>query len=88
MLSAGELFAERFIRTVRTELTDRVLIFSQQHLRLVLTDYVQHYNGRRPHRARDLRPPRPTHPVADLNYKQIKRRPILDGLINEYETAA
>jgi putative transposase len=81
-------FAERFVRTVKTEVTDRVLIVSQRHLRLVLTEYVRHYNGRRPHRARELRPPRPTHPVADLSYEQIKRRPILGGLINEYERAA
>ena len=54
-------FAERFVRTVRTELTDRALIFGQRHLRLVLTEYIRHYNGRRPHRARELRPPhRPT----------------------------
>jgi putative transposase len=82
-------FAERFVRTVRAELTDRVLIFSQRHLRVVLTEYVRHYNGRRPHRARELCPPRPTHPVADLSYERIKRRPVLGGgLINEYERAA
>jgi putative transposase len=81
-------FAERFVRTVRTELTDRVLIFGQRHLHVVLTDYVRHYNGRRPHRACELRPPQPTHPVADLSYERIKRRPILSGLINEYERAA
>jgi len=81
-------FAERFVRTVKTEVTDRVLIVSQRHLRLVLTEYVRHYNGRRPHRARELRPPRPTHPVAHLSYEQIKRRPIPGGLINEYERAA
>jgi putative transposase len=57
-------------------------------VRVVLTEYVQHYNGRRPHRARELRPPRPTHPVADLSYERIKCRPILGGLINEYERAA
>jgi putative transposase len=81
-------FAERFVRTVRTELTDRILIFSQRHLHIVLTEYVQHYNGRRPHRARELRPPRPTHPVADLSHERIKRRQVLGGLINEHERAA
>jgi putative transposase len=81
-------FAERFVRTLRTELTDRVLIFSERHLRTVLATYVRHYNGRRPHRACGLRPPQPTHPVADLTYERIKRRPILGGLINEYERAA
>jgi putative transposase len=81
-------FAERFIRTLRAELTDRMLIFGQRHLRAAITEYVRHYNGRRPHRARDLRPPRPTHPTADLNHEWIKRRPVLGGLINEYERAA
>jgi putative transposase len=81
-------FAERFVRTVRAELTDRMLIFGQRHLRVVLAEYVRHYNGRRPHRARDLRPPHPTHPVADLSHERIKRRPVLGGLINEYERSA
>jgi putative transposase len=81
-------FAERFVRTLRTELTDRTLIFSQRHLRVVLTEYVRHYNGRRPHRARDLRPPRPTHPAMNLSHEHITRRPVLGGLINEYERVA
>jgi hypothetical protein len=53
------------------------LIFSQRHLRVVLTEYVRHYNGRRPHRACELRPPRPTHPVADLSCERIRCRPVL-----------
>jgi putative transposase len=81
-------FAERFVLTLRAELTDRMLIFSERHVRVVLTNYVRHYNGRRPHRARDLHTPRPTHPVADLSQERIKRRPVLGGLINEYERAA
>jgi putative transposase len=81
-------FAERFVRTIRAELTDRMLIFNQRHLRVVLSEYVRHYNGRRPHRASKLRPPQPTHPVADLNHERITRRPVLGGLINEYERAA
>ena len=62
-------FAERFVRTIRAELTDRMLIFSQRHLRVVLAEYVRHYNGQRPHRARDLRPPQPTHPLADISHE-------------------
>jgi putative transposase len=81
-------FAERFVGTIRAELTDRMLIFSERHLRVVLKQYLHHYNGRRPHRARGLRPPRPTHPVADLSKERIKRRPVLHGLINEYERVA
>jgi len=81
-------FAERFVGTIRAELTDRMLIFSQRHLRVVLTEYVRHYNGRRPHRALNLRPPRPTHPVRDHSHERITRRPVLGGLINEYERAA
>jgi len=81
-------YAERFVLTARTEVTDRMLIFGQRHLRTILAQYEAHYNGRRPHRSRQLRPPRPDHPVADLSRERIKRRPVLGGLINEYERAA
>src|ERR1039457_2095907 len=80
--------AERFVLTARTEVTDRMLIFGERHLRLVLAAYAAHYNGQRPHRSRQLRPPRPDHPVADLSGERIKRRPVLGGLLNEYERAA
>jgi len=81
-------YAERFVLTARTEVTDQMLIFGQRHLRTVLAQYEAHYNGRRPHRSRQLRPPRPDHPVADFTTERIKRRPVLGGLINEYERAA
>ena len=80
--------AERFVLTARTEVTDRMLIFGERHLRRVMTEYEAHYNRRRPHRSRELRPPRPDHPVADLSRKRIKRRPVLGGLLHEYERAA
>lgn len=53
-------YAERFVRTVRAGLTDRMLIFGQRHLRRLLTEYVTHYDQQRPHRARELRPRHPS----------------------------
>jgi putative transposase len=81
-------YAERFVLTIRTELTDRILIFGQRHLQHVLAEYTRHYNGRRPHRGRDLRPPRPDHPIPVRPALQITRRTVLGGLINEYQPAA
>ena len=81
-------FAERFVLTARTEVTDRMLICGERHLCSVLASYETHYNGRRPHRGRQLRPPRPDHPAADLTQERIKRRRVLGGLTNEYERTA
>lgn len=53
----ANVFAERFVPTVRAEGTDRMLIFGARHLRAVLTEYLVHYNGRRSHRSGDLQPP-------------------------------
>jgi transposase InsO family protein len=55
-------YAERFVLTARTEVTDRMLILGEQHLRRTLGEYARHYNGRRPHRALELQPPRSDRP--------------------------
>ena len=81
-------YAERLVLTVRTELTDRMLIFGERHLRRALALYAVHYNARRPHRALQLRPPRPEVPVPEPVYGSIRRRPVLGGLINDYASAA
>ncbi|MGH3217659.1 MAG: integrase core domain-containing protein [Streptosporangiaceae bacterium] len=81
-------YAERFVLTARTEVTDRMLIFGQRHLRTILAQYEAHYNGRRPHRSRQLHPPRPDHPLTHLSQEPIQRRAVLGGLISEYERAA
>ena len=41
-------YAERFVLTARTEVTDQMLIFGERHLRTILAQYEAHYNGRRP----------------------------------------
>ena len=76
-------FAERLVLTVRAEVTDRMLIFGERHLRSVLAQYSRHYN-----QALHLRSPRPQAPVPQPIYGSIRRRPVLGGLINEYEPAA
>ena len=81
-------YAERFVLTARQEVTDRILIFGERHLRTILNEYATYYNGRRPHRSLKLHPPRPDHPVADLSQQRIKRCSALGGLISEYERAA
>jgi len=85
-------YAERWVRTVRAECTDRMLIAGPRHLRAVLEEYVAHYNRHRPHRARNLRPPdaddTATVSVTDLAAARIRRRNVLGGLIHEYERAA
>ena len=81
-------YAERFVLTARAEITDRMLIFGQRHLQLVLAQYAAHYNGRRPP-SQPPAPPAPARPPCRRPpQEQIQRRPVLGGLINEYERAA
>jgi putative transposase len=83
-------FAERWVATVRAECLDWVLILGRRHLERVLSTYVRHYNERRPHRARDLRPPAapPTCAKGNPRTTGVRRRDLLGGLIHEYEVAA
>lgn len=79
---------ERWIGTLRRECTDRLLIYSERHLLLVLQEYLAHYNQHRPHRALERRPPAPPAPRPTASGAHLRRRRILGGLINEYESAA
>ncbi|MEU3649880.1 integrase core domain-containing protein [Lentzea sp. NPDC034063] len=81
-------YAERFVGTVRRELTDRLLIVNEHHLKSVLNRYVSRYNHRRPHRARRHTPPRPDRSIAEPDCRSVRRRRVRGGLINEYEPAA
>ena len=80
-------YAERFVRTVRNECLDWLLIVGRRHLEHVLRTYIEHYNQERPHRALALQPPEParvTRPPSD----DVRRRDHLGGLLHEYYRAA
>jgi putative transposase len=84
-------FAERWVRTVRTECLDWVLVWNRCHLEKVLATYVRHYNTARPHRGIDLDVPAaegtPT-PVSLAQIRRIERVDLLGGLVHEYRHAA
>jgi putative transposase len=81
-------YAERWVRTARTECTDRMLIYDERHLRSVLGEYAGHYNRHRPHQSRQQRPPdHDAQAAAPLNLP-VRRRKILGGVISEYYQAA
>ena len=84
---------ERLVGTLRREVLNRVLILGETHLRAFLTDYQAHYNMARPHQGIAQRVPedergRLRATVTDIDTQQIRRKPVLGGLINEYTHAA
>jgi len=87
-------YAERWVRTVRSECLDWILVWNDRHLRRVLTEYVAHYNTARPHRSLGLAAPAPTHAVdgervvAGQEAGRIECVDVLGGLIHEYRRAA
>jgi transposase InsO family protein len=83
--------AERFVRTVRSECLDWLLIVNRRHLERVLRNFVDHYNSHRPHRSLNLKPPDPAAcklGVMCPTSPGTERRDRLGGLIHEYSLAA
>jgi len=87
-------FAERWVRTVRRECLDHVLVQGRRHLGRVLTEYVSHYNRARPHRSLGLDPPEAPTVSLDLDPTRLSRaspvlrRNVLGGVIHEYHRHA
>lgn len=84
--------AERFVRTVRTECTDRMLIAGDRHLRTVLDQFVHHYNRGRSHQGTGLNLRAPDDDPNVIPFpvpaSRVRRKTVLGGLTNEYDTAA
>jgi transposase InsO family protein len=84
-------YAERWVRTVRAECLDWLLIVGRGHLEQVLRIYVEHYNQHRPHRALGLESPDPPARLTILgedDRSTVQRHDLLGGLLHEYRQAA
>ena len=77
--------------TLRRELSGRLLIVHEHHLRQALTEYLRHCNTARPHRspgqAAPAQAPAPP-PQINLAEHPIRPKQVLGGLTHEYQTAA
>jgi transposase InsO family protein len=83
--------AERFVRTVRSECLDWLLILNAQHLEHTVKVFVEYYNDCRPHRSLGLVPPNgplPVEPEPIGEPIKVRRRDRLGGLLHQYERAA
>jgi putative transposase len=82
-------YAERFVRTVREDCLDHLLVASRRHLESVLSDYVRHYNAASPHRRLQLGQPilRPFS-LPPIDDGTVTRLDVLGGIIHEYERVA
>ncbi len=80
--------AERWVRTVRNECLDHVLVFGPRHLEQILRGYVAHFNAERPHRSLELAAPAGSPRSRGSPSADILRRDVVGGLIHEYYAAA
>jgi putative transposase len=81
--------AERWVRSVRNECLDHVLVFGRRHLEQILRGYLTHYNAERPHRSWALAAPAgKPHQARGSPPAETRRREVLGGLIHEYYAAA
>jgi transposase InsO family protein len=76
-------YAERFVGSIRRECTDHLLTYNEQHARVVLDAYAEHYNTHRPHQSLDQHPPDYDADVVIPIDRPVRKRRTVHGPINE-----
>ena len=75
-------YAERWVRSVREECLDKLLIFNEAHLRHVMRDYIVYYNTARPHQGIGQGIPIPRSPSDTRG--PVRCRKVLGGILHDY----
>ena len=75
-------YAERWVRTVRQECLDQLLIVNESHLQRVLREYLVYYNAARPHQGLAQQSPIPR--IVPTASGPVRCRNVLGGILHDY----
>lgn len=75
-------YAERFVRSIKEECLDQMILFCEKSLRHAVSEYVEHYHRERNHQGLEGRIIQPQFRVCGAG--EIKRRERLGGVLNFY----
>lgn len=79
-------FAERWVRSVREECLDKIIVLNECHLYRTLQEYIAYYNSRRPHQG--LKQDSPPGLSLVTQEGPVRHRKVLGGIIRDYYRAA
>jgi putative transposase len=80
-------YAERFVRSIKEECLNRVVLLGESHLRLIVQEYVEHYHRERNHQGLENQLLERAPPPANAG-AAVRRRQRIGGLLNHYHREA
>ncbi len=76
-------YAERFVRSIKEECLERLVLFGEHSLRRVINEYILHYHAERNHQGLGNRLLDPKHATSSTD-DPIQHRERLGGMLNFY----